>query len=200
MKKLWILSVVLLGMFSCQTRGDEVEDLTLTEEEKNDLLVLREEEKLARDVYLFAGDLYDLPIFANIASSEQNHMDQVLVLLQKYELEDPVIDQRGVFRNADIQQLYNQLTTLASQSEVEALKVGATIEDLDIHDISTFESHTRKTDILEVYARLKCGSRNHLRSYYARLQDYGITYSPQYISQEEFESIVNSPHEQCGRN
>jgi len=200
MKKLWILSVVLLGMFSCQTRGDEVEDLTLTEEEKNDLLVLREEEKLARDVYLFAGDLYDLPIFANIASSEQNHMDQVLVLLQKYGLEDPVIDQRGVFRNADIQQLYNQLTTLASQSEVEALKVGATIEDLDIHDISTFESHTRKTDILEVYARLKCGSRNHLRSYYARLQDYGITYSPQYISQEEFESIVNSPHEQCGRN
>jgi len=196
-KVLWILAVVLT-LFSCQTKGDEVEEVTLTDEEKEDVLTLREEEKLARDVYLYAYEQYGLQIFNNIASSEQEHMDMVLGLINKYGLDDPASPDRGVFNNPVLQDLYNQLTAQVDLSELDALIVGATIEDLDIHDIKTFESHTNKTDLLEVYAMLQCGSRNHLRAYYGQLDSRGYTYTAQYISQQELEEIVNSPNERCG--
>ena len=198
MKRLLLLSLVLLGLASCETKGGEVEEITLTQQEENDLLFLREEEKLARDVYLYAFDKYGLQIFSNIAGSEQNHMNMVLGLLTKYGLTDPASTERGVFTNTELQMLYNQLTVLVDNSLLNALIVGATIEDLDINDIKTFEGHTEKNDLLDVYAKLSCGSRNHLRSYYSQLQSRGYTYQAQYISQQELEAIVNSSNERCG--
>jgi hypothetical protein len=64
---------------------------SLTTEEKNDLLFMREEEKLARDVYLTLHDIWGTPVFANIATSEQQHMDAILKLLNTYKLPDPTV-------------------------------------------------------------------------------------------------------------
>ena len=66
------------------------EDVVLTNEEKSDLLFLREEEKLAKDVYTYSFNKYGQNIFANISSSEQSHMNSVLTLLKKYNLSDPI--------------------------------------------------------------------------------------------------------------
>jgi len=198
MKKLFWFLAAFVMLVSCQTGGEEPETLTLTDEEKEDLLFLREEEKLARDVYLYAYEKYGLRIFQNISGSEQNHMNMVLALLIKYELEDPASPEVGVFNNPELQTLYDELTALVDQSETDALIVGATIEDLDINDIHTFQERTEKLDLLDVYGKLECGSRNHLRSYYGELVNRDVTYSPQFISQEEFDEIVNSPHERCG--
>ena len=46
---------------------DEIEFVALTDDEAAALAYLREEEKLARDVYLTLADTWQLPIFANIA-------------------------------------------------------------------------------------------------------------------------------------
>lgn len=39
------------------------------------------------------------------------------------------------------------------------------------------------------------GSRNHLRAFISQLSGQGVTYTPQYITQEEFDAIIDSPLE-----
>jgi hypothetical protein len=153
---------------------------------------MREEEKLARDVYLALADLWDVRVFANIARSEQSHMDAVETLLDRYGLEDPVgANPAGVFSDPEIQGLYDALLARGRTSLVEALAVGATIEDLDIVDLR--ERATDVPDIARVYANLEMGSANHLRAFVTNLERRGASYAPAYLSQADFDAIVSSP-------
>ncbi len=196
----FILLGIGLVMSSCSDDDNEtIQTETLSQTEIDDLKVLREEEKLARDVYAFSFDTYGLKIFNNISKSEQQHMDAILVLLNKYGIEDPVLPNRGEFKNQTLQGLYNDLTAKSDISLLEALKVGATIEDLDIKDIEDFESRTDKADILNTYDKLKCGSRNHMRNYYAQVLTNDGTYTAQFISASELAAIIASSNEQCGK-
>lgn len=168
----------------------------LSSEETAGLLFMREEEKLARDVYQALYEKWGLKIFANIAQSEQTHTEAIRDLIQKYGLKDPVAnDSIGVFTNTDLQKLYEDLVTEGSKSETDALKVGATIEDLDINDLADFATTVDNQDILFVYDNLARGSRNHLRSFVTQLSARGETYKPQYISTTEYETILNSSME-----
>ena len=98
------ISLTLLGTVSCdkskKLNSSEIEDLTY----------LREEEKVARDVYLYAFDKYGETTFQNISNSEQKHMDKVLELLNEYDLPDPALAERGMFKNNELQMLYDDLT------------------------------------------------------------------------------------------
>ena len=178
---------------------EEIDDLPmepLTLQEEESLLFMREEEKLARDVYLYLYDIWGDKIFLNISDSEQQHTDAVLGLIEKYNLPDPAADTTvGEFDNIDLQGLYDYLTALGTASLIDALIVGATIEDLDINDLNLQLLFIDNADIILVYESLLKGSRNHLRSFTGRLTDLGIDYEPVYISQEEYDSIVNSPSE-----
>lgn len=196
-----ISALALLSVSSCKKDTKALTKDTLNEKEKSDLIFLREEEKLAHDVYVFSLKKYNQTIFSNISSSEQNHMNSVLNLLNKYGVTDPVQNQaEGVFQNTVLQQLYSQLTAKSDSSLTKALEVGATIEDLDINDIKSFYANTNKKDLIGVYDRLTCGSRNHLRSFISQLSSNEIAYNPQYITQAEFNSIIASSNEQCGKN
>jgi len=173
---------------------------TLSDAERDSIVFMREEEKLARDVYLGLGDLWTLPIFDNIADSEETHMDAVKLLLDRYQLADPA-DGNGIgeFTNTDLQTLYDQLAQRGATSLIEALTVGALIEDLDIYDLQTqLDTVVDNQDIATVWANLQKGSRNHLRSFVSRLAGYGVTYVPQYISQDEYDAIINSDYETGG--
>jgi len=192
----------LAGVVSCTTENDEPvaeeeQQVELTQAEKDMLLQMREEEKLAHDVYVYMYNLYGLNIFNNISNSEQIHMGKVLELLNKYGLEDPALPNPGEFSSQELQDLYNQLIAQGEISLIDALKVGATIEDLDIYDLEEFSTQTENSDILAVFDNLSCGSRNHMRGFYNQLTNNGATYTPQFISQQEYDDIVNSPHENC---
>jgi len=164
--------------------------------EVSDLVFSREEEKLARDVYSFMINKWGSIIFTNISTSEQTHMDAILMLLNKYNIIDPVDSNAvGVFTNSALQVLYNHLVSDGSASALAAFKVGATIEDLDIYDLTEALSATDNQDIRLVYSMLIKGSRNHLRSFYSNILKLGGTYTPQYITQIEFDAIVNSSME-----
>ncbi|MEI2740302.1 MAG: DUF2202 domain-containing protein [Chitinophagaceae bacterium] len=168
----------------------------LNTDERLTLSFMREEEKLARDVYIFLYNKWALTIFNNISSSEQTHMDAILQLLNKYNLPDPVgNNDKGVFSNITLQNLYTQLTTQGSASVLDALKVGATIEDLDIFDLKTALPKVDNQDITLVYNNLMKGSRNHLRLFYNNILSAGGTYTPQYITQAEFDAIISSSME-----
>lgn len=166
---------------------------TLTQEEIDGLLWMREEEKLARDVYLTLYETYGLQIFQNIANSEQMHMDAVLSLLEKYGIEDPAVDEVGIFTNPELQALYDQLIAMGSRSIEDALKVGALIEETDIKDLEEWITKTDNADIIQVYENLMAGSENHLRAFTTVLQNYGVTYEPQVISEDEYNKIISSP-------
>jgi hypothetical protein len=171
---------------------------TIFEHEISMLEFMREEEKLARDVYLSMYELYSIPIFKNIAKSESWHMKQVLCLLEYYNIPDPASPDTGIFNNPDLQALYDALIVQGSATLVEALMVGATIEDVDIFDLGENMAATSNEAILTTFERLSCGSGNHIRSFSALLAKKGVTYVPQYISQEEYDEIISLPHQFCG--
>jgi rubrerythrin len=108
-------------------------------------------------------------------------------------LEDPVsTDEVGVFTDPVLQELYNQLIIQGNQSLSDALKVGATIEEIDILDLETRLEQTDKPDIQRVYGNLLNGSMNHLRAFVSTLQrQTGEDYSSQYLSQDAFDAIID---------
>jgi len=172
---------------------------TLSADELSGLLYMREEEKLARDVYTTLYEAWGLQIFANIAQSEQTHTEAVRDLLEKYELADPVTDDTvGVFTDPDLQQLYDDLTARGLTSVEEALQVGALIEDLDIYDLTQEIAKTDNKDIVLVYENLTRGSRNHMRAFTSQLTARGETYTPKYLTQAEYDAIISAEQERGG--
>jgi hypothetical protein len=155
-----------------------------------------EEEKLARDVYLTLHKTWKIKILSNIANSEQRHMDALKLLLQKYDIPLPVLnDEVGFFSNSKLQKLYHALVAQGETAPVDAVHVGATIEDLDIFDLKDYLSQADNSDIRTVYQNLMKGSRNHLRAFARHLLKYGVSYEAQYLSQDEVDEIVSSPME-----
>jgi hypothetical protein len=168
----------------------------LNDEEKAGLILMREEEKLARDVYVTLGEKWNLPMFSNIPRSEQMHTDAVKALLDRYEIEDPIKnDAAGVFTSPELLELYKTLVAKGSTSLMDALEVGATIEDLDIKDLNELLAKTDNEDITVTYDFLNMGSRNHMRAFSRQINNRGGSYTPQYISSSEYENILSSPHE-----
>ncbi len=173
----------------------------LSQAETDALLLMREEEMLAHDVYIGLYSLYTKPVFLNISKSETAHSNAIKALLDKYQLIDPAANHvTGVFSNPTLQSLYTALITQGSASLLDGLIVGATIEDLDIYDLEHLLTLVDNEDIKIVFNNLNRGSRNHLRSFYANILYNQGTYVPQYISQEEFDSIIGSPHETGNAN
>jgi hypothetical protein len=122
------------------------------------LLWLREEEQLARDVYAALGELWGLRIFENIASSEQNHLDAMADLLERYGLDDRAAGNAvGEFTDPRLQSLYDDLVAQGEVSLVAALEVGVTIEELDITDLRDLAASVEAPDILEVVSNLERG-------------------------------------------
>jgi len=199
---------VSLAFMSCQKDEEVVSNLSVTSQieafpvealnadELNSLQLMREEEKLARDVYTTLYAKWKVNVFTNISSSEQQHTDAVLTLINKYNLSDPVVSSVvGVFSDPELQNLYNQLVAQGNLSVLDAYKVGATIEDLDIFDLEEALSKSDNQDIKYTFDLLTMGSRNHMRSFYGQIVGLGGTYSAQFITQAELEAIVSSPRE-----
>lgn len=191
----WVLAAVgsltlMATVLTAQSGGS-----TLSPAEKEGLMFMREEEKLARDVYqVLAAKWGDRP-FGNIAQSEQTHMDAVKTLLDRYGIVDPASPKPGVFNNPDLQELYDDFVKQGRTSRIEALKVGATIEDLDLYDLARWQKKTTAPDVRQVFSNLERGSRNHLRSFVSVIKRQGATYKPQFLTQAEFDKIINSPME-----
>jgi hypothetical protein len=205
---------------------------TLDDGETAHLIFMREEEKLARDVYLtFAAWYPDYTVFHNIATlSEQTHTDKILSLLDKYGIADPnpdtnnLPDAIGVFTGEDygpyFSMKYTELTTIGSKSVLDALYVGALIEELDMDDIVNCPKeivsidsrawpapmsidngidegecgllHTDQKDITTVYENILDGSKSHLRSFVKNIETFigEGNYVAQYITQQEVDEIL----------
>jgi hypothetical protein len=163
----------------------------LSAAESDALIYMREEEKLAHDVYVTLYEKWNLSVFQNISQSEQSHTDSVKALLDRYGLTDPASSQVGVFTNPGLQALYTDLVARGSQSLAEALKVGAAIEEIDILDLQERLAQVDNADILQVFNNLLNGSASHLRAFTSTLTSQtGEVYQPQYLSQEAYQAFI----------
>jgi hypothetical protein len=169
----------------------------ISPEEIEGLVFMREEEKLARDVYITMFEKWEMKIFNNISKSEEKHTNAVKILLERYEIEDPVqTNDIGVFTNAELQDLYNSLVTSGNNSLLEALKVGAAIEEIDIIDLEEqINDIVKSEDILFVYNNLLKGSKNHLRAFTRNIKAQGEIYTPQYMEQTDYDAIISTEME-----
>lgn len=138
----------------------------LSAAETADLQFMREEEKLAHDVYVALHAKWGTQVFLNISQSEATHTASIKTLLDRYGIADPVVGKKvGEFADPKLAALYQQLLKDGSTSQAAALKVGQAIEELDIKDLDERIARTSNADIKAVYANLRRGSENHLRAF-----------------------------------
>ena len=164
----------------------------LSQAEIDSLRYMREEEKLAHDIYIHLYNRWKTPVFLNIANAEKIHTQAVANLLHHYQVTDSIPNETGKFNHPELQKLYDQLTQQGEKSLMEALKVGMLIEDLDIADLQKAQQSVIQNDIKMIYQFLEKGSRNHLRSFYRNLRQAGGDYQPQYITPTYFNQIISS--------
>jgi hypothetical protein len=169
-----------------------VETPGLNQQELDMLLYMKDEEKLARDVYYALYDTWKALPFSNISKAEEQHMNAVISLLELYGSEETAVKDPGQFDNSAFETLYDELVEAGSESVAGAFKVGALIEELDIRDLQERLEETSNANIELVFNNLMKGSRNHLRAFNRQLVRLDIVYEPQYISQEQYDEIVNS--------
>jgi hypothetical protein len=207
-KKFGWIAVLILGIgtiTSCSDDDENTNELTpnnpitgelINDQDKSALLFMLEEEKLARDTYFYLDSVWSINQFSNIKYSEQDHMNSIEGLLKSYDIPYH-IESMGVFQDTTLQQFYNQFITDGVQSKINALTIGATIEDLDIVDLRERISQTINQNVIDVFQLLECGSNNHLRSFEKALTKEGGTYSPQYLTQSEYDIIINGTNAPC---
>lgn len=190
----------------------------LDADEVSHLTFMREEEKLARDVYLTFSRMYPQQnVFSVIATeSEQTHTDTIRDRLRQFDLVDPnpntndLPESIGVFTGSEwgryFDEKFEELTQAGSQNELAALYVGALIEELDMHDIADCPQvmvdagykdpcglrYTDERSIINAYRSLIDGSENHLRAYVGQIEAVigEGKYEAQYLTQGEVNAIL----------
>lgn len=225
MKKPFVLvgvAAALMVSLSVEARGPVKRvDTELDVAESTHLIFMREEEKLARDVYLTLAQEYpNQVVLQNIGEgSEQTHTDVIRDKLEDYGIPDPnpttdlLPTSIGLFTGAEFgryfAEKYEQLVERGMRSELDALYVGALIEEIDMHDIVRCPNvivemdngieedgcglvYTDENALQNTYRSLVDGSENHLRTFVGQIEAVigEGNYEAQYISQEEVDSIL----------
>lgn len=171
---------------------------TPTAKEAEQLAFMREEEKLARDVYLTLYEKWQQPVFKNISLSEQTHMDQVKCFLDAYGLPDSAKTEAGQFNNSVLQGLYDSLTARGMASLSEALRVGGEIEEVDIRDLRLVIDDTGIAEVKIMYGSLMSASENHLRAFVSNLLTLGESYATQVLSEQSVAAILSGDRSVAG--
>lgn len=172
-----------------------VDLVQLTSDEKRELYRIYDQERAARDLFMSFDNAWGLDIFSNLAASEESHYQTVKVLLDKYALFDLKWDTFEVYQTQAVQSRYDAWKTEGLQSLAHSLQIGGMIEEQAIQDYQELSDQIDKIDILFVLANLMKGSRNHLRLLSEFMNELAIDYTVTYLTQSEFDQIVNLPRE-----
>ena len=163
-------------------------------EERQGLIQMRQEMKLARDVSRALYNRWHNPVFLNSANAQQAQMDTMKTLLDKYGIADPVVDNTpGTFSDPHYTELYNSMVARGMASMESALSMGANLEDRAIFAMNSMMAVTDNDDIMAVYQNMMVSSQNHMRTFVGMMEGQGMSYNPQYISHDEMEQIMSMP-------
>ncbi|WP_187287809.1 DUF2202 domain-containing protein [Methanothrix harundinacea] len=147
-----------------------------------------EEERMARDLYLELYKTTRLPIFLDVARSEETHIASILTLMKRRGLSAPP-EAPGVYADETLQKIYEDLLS-GADGPVVALGAAAQVEEASVHDLRKEIEGALEPDLISVYGGLMVGSEKHLRTFVRALEERGGEYNPMILSQEEFDRIV----------
>ncbi|MDD3302851.1 MAG: DUF2202 domain-containing protein [Candidatus Gracilibacteria bacterium] len=145
-----------------------IEKSDLSEQEKQDIMYQYSEEMMARDLYNYFYGLYNINTFKTISESEQQHMDSVKVIIDRYNLDTPT-------NYGELTSLYNTLKTEGDKGLKEALESGLKIEIQDIEDIVDTIKTTDNDDVKVILVNIGGASYNHLRGFSNALKNNSLT-------------------------
>ncbi len=164
-----------------------------TDQEKSGLLFTLQEEKAAYDFYTEMFTKYNEKVFENVKNAEKQHYDHVLNLLNELNINaNDASLAAGEFSHKDVTDLYNELMTIGGYSFTDALRAAVRFEEKDISDLRKYYSEASNESIRELYQCLDNASQNHLRAFVKKLKKEGISYKPDVLSAEEYNTIINS--------
>lgn len=166
----------------------------LSDTEINGILSLRQEEKVAYDVYTYMFGKYESKVFKNIADNEKSHMDKMKELIDQFNLSDPLegkVDQKGVFSDKKMQALYDEMVMAGNYGLLDALRAAARFEETDIIDLRKNLASASNEAVINVYLNLESGSQDHLRLLVKYIKEEGISYKPSYLSKEDYDQIMS---------
>jgi len=135
---------------------------------------MREEEKLARDMYLTLNLYHPAKVFTTIAASEQKHFDAIGKKLELYGIDDPAKIEIGQFTDPALQIMYDDLLALGMPTYIDALKVGVLIEEADVTDLELAIDGTDSVPLARTYRHLLTGSEHHLAAFTRLLAKAGV--------------------------
>ncbi len=168
----------------------------LTQEAKDTLSFMGNEERLAYDVYMELYNKWGSKQFINIATKgEYKHIKAVQELVKKYGftdndfsnvdsnplgLRDKNIESmpKGNYDIRHIQDLYNSLIAKGKQSKIDALQVGCMVEVTDVNDLNekiNIAKASNASDLVTVFEFLRQGSYNHYWAFDKGLKNEGIS-------------------------
>ena len=181
--------------------SDYIQSPNLTQELKDSLAYMGNEERLAHDVYLNLYNYHkensaiEIKQLYNIAkNSESRHVSIVQDLVKRYDINvsdlsdvnKTIVSENnmsaenmpsGVYDIQKIQELYDTLYEKGIESQQDALEVGCMVEVTDINDLDEYikqAEDANATDIVAAFEVLRNGSYNHYWSFDKGLKNMGI--------------------------
>jgi hypothetical protein len=158
---LWLSTLTATGTCLAAEKGQAEKNAALGADTLDFLRYLREEVKLARDVYSALSDIWGMPVFENTAKSKQSLMNAVSCFLTPYGFDAPTED-AGKFVDSDLQELYSYLIDRGKVSRSNAIDVTILVEQTVIADLNDVFLQTNEKDVYKVLTLLKEGSETHL--------------------------------------
>jgi hypothetical protein len=173
---------------------------TLTQDAKNTLSYMGNEERLAHDVYTelyqyhLQNDKEAIKQLENITKAETTHIQTVQALVNKYDLnissftnidltpldnEDATVAQMpiGKYDIQSIQDLHDSLIAKGEQSKQDALEVGCMVEVTDITDLTkdiATAQESNASDVVSAFEFLRQGSYSHYWAFDKGLKNMGV--------------------------
>lgn len=175
---------------------DSTADLTADEIEF--IFAVREDEKVARDLYFSFFQKFGLKPFENIGKAEDNHIKATEKLFDYYEIDYPALSANGKFEDAIRQKLYDSLL-LKGTPELEAFKVMAFLEESNIVEYGEVLKTIVNPNIKIVIENLAKASANHFKAAIRQITALGGTYAPALMTQEQYRAVIAIGFEQGKR-
>jgi hypothetical protein len=168
----------------------------LSDTETRDIMYLQEAQKLERDLYIYLGQHSPGdPLFANLALSADVLMKADDGILTRYNLTDPEQNAAGQFSDPKLQTLYNLYAGQSGGTVPSALLAAAQSEDQHIASLFAAIANTDNKDLQFIYGQQLAFSKNNLRAIAQQLSGYSQSYTPHYLSQDAYNTIVTAPME-----
>ena len=143
-----------------------VPNATISADVARMLAFMIQEEQLARDVYALAIDEYGDRVFVNINRSESNHMAELQVLLDRYDVADPTaVAGAGEFSVDELTGMFASLAEQVGTDRAGAINAGIAVETADIADLKDALEMAAPADVTTVLENLLAGSERHLAAF-----------------------------------